>query len=426
MRCQHFDNTLTSPRTPTPRWLQSMTKKTDNLTSLSFFSGCGGLDLGLDLAGVKQSLACDLHNACRRSLAANRPDVPVLDDILNYTTEHLREVAGLKKGQRPTLLVGGPPCQAFSTAGKRQGFTDPRGNVFLRYVDLIKEMQPEYAVIENVRGLLSAALKHRPHDRRGKQFPPLDQNEMPGGALAYVLNELERAGYGIRFNLYNAANYGVPQVRERVILIAARDGSKVPYLDPTHSQDGAFGLKPWRTFAEAVRGLDTKKHTGIKFPEDRLRFYRMLGPGQHWRHLPTRDLQIEAMGNSFYAGGGKTGFFRRLAWDKPSPTLVTHPAMPATDLAHPEEDRPLSIEEYKRIQVLPDDWKIEGSVIEQYKQIGNAVPVGLGEAVGRAIINHINGIKPKFDSSDFPFSRYKNTDDEGWRRVQRCMIQTVE
>lgn len=394
-----------------------------DLISLSFFSGCMGLDLGLEQAGIHQILACEIDKASRRSIQANRPDIPVLEDILAYEASEIRKIAGLKKGQRPTLVVGGPPCQAFSTAGKRQAFTDPRGNVFLRYIQLIDELQPDYAVIENVRGLLSASLRHRPHENRGKDSKPLELDELPGGALAHVLEQLERIGYGVKFNLYNSANYGVPQIRERIILIASRDGSQVPFLEPTHAEKGAFGLQPWRTFREAVEGLSEENMKGVKFPENRLRYYRMLGPGQYWKDLPSKELQMEALGKSYFSGGGKTGFFRRLAWDKPSPTLVTHPAMPATDLAHPEKDRPLSVQEYKRIQMFPDNWIIEGSIIDQYRQIGNAVPVGLGRAVGNALINHMNGIKPSKDHINFPYSRYRNTDDISWRENMARLLQ---
>ena len=172
----------------------SGTRKQKELTSLSFFSGCLGLDLGLEKAGIHQLLACDFDKHCRNTISANRPDIPVIDDLNNFEADDIRKIAGLKKNQRPTLIVGGPPCQAFSTAGKRQAFTDPRGNVFLKYIQLIEDLQPDYAVIENVRGLLSAALKHRSHDERGKDFPPLTDDELPGGALFYVLNWLNKIG----------------------------------------------------------------------------------------------------------------------------------------------------------------------------------------------------------------------------------------
>jgi DNA (cytosine-5)-methyltransferase 1 len=293
----------------------------------------------------------------------------------------------------------------------RRGFNDARGNVFLRFIDLAIELQPRYLVIENVRGLLSAPLQHRPHAERGSGKRPLDVDELPGGALQYVIDLLEKAGYSVEFNLYNAANYGVPQTRERVVLICAREGGRVGFLEPTHSQNGKHGLKSWRTFQEATFDLP-EPHHHINFPEDRLKYYKLIGPGQHWRSLPL-DLQKEAMGNSFFAGGGKTGFFRRVAWDKPAPTLVTHPAMPATDLAHPVEQRPLSIEEYRRLQMFPDGWIIQGPLIQQYKQLGNAVPVGLGHAVGHAIMGHEMGRAPTIPQG-FEFSRYRNTSRDEW------------
>lgn len=389
--------------------------KSKELTSLSFFSGCLGLDLGLERVGIHQLLACDFDKNCRNTISANRPDVPVIDDLNKFEADDIRKIAGLRKNQRPTLIVGGPPCQAFSTAGKRQAFTDPRGNVFLKYIQLIEDLQPDYAVIENVRGLLSAALKHRPIEERGKNFPPLSDDERPGGALFYVLNWLNKIGYTTSFNLYNSANYGVPQVRERVILVASRNGKKVPYISPTHSNESRYGLPKWMTFKDAVKGLKEKDMEYLKFDEERLRFYRMLKEGQYWKHLPTVELQMEALGKSYFSGGGKTGFYRRLAWDKPSPTLVTSPTMPATDLAHPVEDRPLSIQEYKRVQQFPDDWILKGNLVAQYKQVGNAVPVGLGEALGRTIINHLNnGKSSDVKFADFPYSRYKNTSDDEW------------
>jgi DNA (cytosine-5)-methyltransferase 1 len=239
----------------------------------------------------------------------------------------------------------------------------------------------------------------------------LTPEEEKGGALMYILNILRQTGYGITFNLYNAANFGTPQKRERVIIICSRDGQKLPYLVPTHSDNDEYDLPKWRTFREVVKGLPKESHH-LEFPEKRLKYYRMLKPGQYWRHLPAA-LQKEALGASYYAGGGKTGFLRRLDWDEPAPTLVTHPAMPATDLAHPTEDRPLSIEEYKRVQEFPDDWIIEGNLTDQYKQVGNAVPIKLGYAIGQLLIDTMKGGKIKA-YKDFTYSRYKNTNEIKW------------
>ncbi len=379
---------------------------------LSFFSGAMGLDIGLENVGFEVLLCCENDTACRKTIIKNKPDIGLIGDIRNYTASDIRKAAKIDNETDIDLIIGGPPCQAFSTAGKRKAFEDERGNVFLTFLQRIKELGPKYAVIENVRGILSAPLKHRPHSERGGHFPPLSLKEQKGSALHHVLKFLRNAGYGVSFNLYNSANFGTPQKRERVVIVCSRDGHKPSYLVPTHSENEEFGLLRWKTFREAVQGLPKTGHHHIDFPEKRLKFYRLLKPGQYWRHLP-KELQKEALGKSFYSGGGKTGFLRRIAWDEPSPTLVTHPAMPATDLAHPEENRPLSIEEYKRIQEFPDSWEIEGSMIEQYRQIGNAVPIKLGEAIGKLIYWQIKKRTIR-QIPHFKYSRYLNTDDESW------------
>ena len=392
--------------------LWTMPKSHRKPIALSFFSGAMGMDIGLEKAGFETRLVCEVDKACQKTISRNRPDIPLIGDIFDFGPEDILAMAGLKKDDEIDLIVGGPPCQAFSTAGKRKAFEDERGNVFLHFIDLITTIKPKFAVIENVRGLLSAPLKHRPHTLRGGDNKPLSKAEMPGGALSKVIRLLEKAGYGVSFNLYNAANFGTPQKRERVVIICSRDGAPPPFLEPTHSETGAYGLNKWRTFEDAVADLNAECHF-IPFPEKRLRSFRKLGPGQNWRALPV-EMQKEALGRAYWSGGGKSGFLRRLAWDKPSPTLVTHPAMPATDLAHPVEDRPLSIEEYKRIQEFPDNWVLEGRLLDQYKQIGNAVPVGLGLAIGKHLLKLNDGIEIG-SFPEFPYSRYRNTDHISWK-----------
>ena len=269
------------------------------------------------------------------------------------------------------VIFGGPPCQAFSTAGARRALADERGNVFLKYIEIVEQIRPAYVVIENVRGLLSA-----PYSYADVKEP------VKGGALCVILDRLSQAGYTVSFELYNAANFGAPQIRERVVMIGKLGGGRVAYLTPTHSEHGESGLAPWRTLREAIGDLAEEEQHYIPFPEKRLKYYRLLEEGQYWKDLPPK-LQQEAMGAKLNLGGGKTGFYRRLNFSRPSPTLVTDPTMPATDLCHPTQDRPLSVEEYRRIQEFPDDWVICGCVKEQYRQIGNAVPIRLGEAIAR-------------------------------------------
>lgn len=387
--------------------------------ALSFFSGAMGLDLGLEKAGFNIRLACENDKFCRQTIALNKPDIALLGDINDYSVSDILKNAGLTSKDDIDLIVGGPPCQAFSTAGKRNGLNDERGNVFLKYLDIALEIKPKYIVIENVRGLLSCPMQHRPHDKRGTKFPDLSLDELRGGALNFILDRLRSSNYSYSFNLYNSANFGTPQVRERVIIVCSRDGKNPPYIVPTHSQNGEFGLPKWRTFKNAVQNI--KECTHLNFPEKRLQYYKLLKNGQNWKNLPI-DLQKKALGKSFEAGGGKTGFLRRLAWDKPSPTLVTHPAMPATDLAHPEKDRPLSLEEYKRIQEFSDTWKLAGPLIQQYKQVGNAVPLSLGNALGKLIISLINNENiPSFP--EFKFSRYRKTTSIEWEAEFNKLVQ---
>jgi DNA (cytosine-5)-methyltransferase 1 len=390
----------------------------DKLNTLSFFSGALGMDIGLQKAGLNVVLACKIDRMCRQTIVMNDDKVGLIGDISRYSPDQILEWSGLKPNE-VDVIVGGPPCQAFSTAGRRKGFEDDRGNVFLDFVDVILALRPRYAVIENVRGLLSAPLKHRPHAERTSDKPPT-QEELPGGALHHIIDVLEAGGYRVTFNLYNSANYGVPQVRERLVLLCHRDGDALPYLMPKHSNDDQYDLPAWRTVRQAIGDLGPQ-NDHINFPEARLKYYRMLKEGQYWRHLPER-LQKEALGASYFSGGGKTGFLRRLAWDKPSCTLVTHPAMPATDICHPVENRPLSVGEYKRIQQFPDDWQLAGSLVDQYKQIGNAVPVGLGAAIGRVLVKHASG-ETNHPPEGFPFSRYRNTADTNFRQPAKARAQ---
>lgn len=383
--------------------------------AISFFSGAMGLDLGLEKAGISFLLASEFESNARKTILLNRPNIGLIGDINKFSSSQVREYAGLQPDEEIDLVVGGPPCQAFSTAGKREAFNDKRGNVFLTYIDRILELKPKYAVIENVRGLLSAPYS-MVYDKKGWGYAPKTPEDQKGLALYHIISKLEAGGYSVSFNLYNAANYGAPQKRERVVIMCSRDGKKIPYLCPTNSENGRYGLPPWKTLRAALEGLDSSEIQFIPFPERRLKYYRILKEGQYWKDLPV-DLQKEALGKSYGLGGGKTGFLRRLAWNQPSPTLVTDPTMPATDLAHPIEDRPLSVQEYKRIQEFPDDWIIFGSTKEQYRQIGNAVPVSLGYAIGKEIVALLEGEVPQLAPSGFPFSRYETTDDTSFRAM---------
>lgn len=392
---------------------ERLTDDAPEIIALSFFSGAMGLDIGMRNAGIDALLACEFNKYCRMTIAHNNPNIALIGDIEKYSAQEILQMAKVPDNRQVDVIFGGPPCQAFSTAGNRKGFNDSRGNVFLRYLDIVGEIRPRYVVIENVRGLLSA------------EFPYKDiQEPFKGGALLIILDRLHELGYTVSFELYNAANFGAPQIRERVVMIGKLGTEKVSYLTPTHSDNPDYGLPQWKTLAEALEPLPTNtQHHYIQFPEKRLKYYRMLTEGQYWKDLP-EDMQKEAMGHKLELGGGKTGFYRRLNFNKPSPTLVTNPTMPATDLCHPTEDRPLSVEEYGCIQGFPLNWKICGPILEQYKQIGNAVPIKLGEAIARTILADMaNQANTPIDG--FPYSRYKNTNEQSWGKHMTSVLSKL-
>ncbi len=364
------------------------------LKALSLFSGAMGLDLGLEASGF-EILACvenDKH--CINTITTNRPKVRIYDDIGQTEPSKILSDLRMKKGSID-LVAGGPPCQAFSTAGRRRSLEDFRGNLIIRYLEFIKEIKPKYFILENVRGLLSAKLANTP-----PEFGDYGLIEdLPGSVVWFLTEEFKKLGYKVSFSLFDASLYGVPQRRERVIIFGALDGDEIEIPQPTT----ALNL---RTFRDAVGDIQDRHHDYLPLSKRQTKYLAFIKAGQYWKHLP-KHLHEEAMGKSYRLGGGKTGFYRRLSWDKPSPTLVTHPTMPATLLAHPEEMRPLSVQEYARIQMFPDDWKFSGNLTNIYKQIGNAVPVGLGVMAGEAIFRHKQQTQKA--ASTLKTSRYNRT-----------------
>ncbi len=353
---------------------------------ISLFSGAMGLDLGLEGEGfqVVAALECDPHAA--ETIRSNRPDLPVIQKRLeDVGTKEILVTAGLKAGG-DFLVVGGPSCQAFSTAGRRESLGDVqgRGGLFREFIRVVRQSRPRFFVMENVRGLLSAAIKHRALKERGPGYPGLTPDEELGSALRLVIAELRSLGYYVTFDLLNTADYGVPQTRQRLVFIGSRDGENIQMPVPTHSSSGKDGFEKWVTLRTALKGLKEKEPAFYRFPSGKEKYLKLVPEGGNWKDLP-ENLKEEALGKAYNSWGGRSGFYRRLSWSKPSPALTTRPDSKATILCHPTELRPLTVGEYARIQQFPDSWRFSGSVREQYKQVGNAVPLGLGRAIGVAI-----------------------------------------
>lgn len=358
---------------------------------VSLFSGALGLDLGLEQAGFKIAVAVESNRFAAETIRKNRPDIQVIErDVRKVRAEEILKAAGVKKGEI-AVVTGGPSCQSFSTVGGRESLADPRGGLFREFLRLVRALQPRFFVMENVRGILSAAIRHRPLAERGPGYPPLEPDERLGSALKVVLQSLRRTQYRVVFDLLNTADFGVPQVRQRVVFLGSRDGEDVVLPKPTHT------LANWVTLRQALAGLKEADPEHSSIPPGKAKFLQLVPPGGNWKDLPPR-LQEKALGRAFVSWGGRSGFCRRLHWDAPAPALTTRPDSKATMLCHPDELRPLSVGEYARLQQFPDGWQFAGGTPQKYKMIGNAVPVGLGLAIGQALLKPMTaGEAPRKD-----------------------------
>jgi len=315
-----------------------------DITVIELFAGAGGLALGMETAGLKTIFLNEIDKDCVETLKTNRP---------NWNVAH-KDIKELDfTGMSSDVVTGGFPCQAFSLAGKKLGFEDTRGTLFFEFARAVKKIKPKMFVAENVAGL-------KYHDC--------------GRTLSTMISVLESFGYKIKYDILNAANYGVPQKRKRLFIVGTRSGIKFEFPEKE---------KTLRTLRDALKNVPKSK--GYDFTPRRKEILSHVPPGGSWVNLPI-EMQKEYMGKSFFSSGGRRGMARRISWDEPCLTLTTSPHQKQTDRIHPEETRPFTIREYARIQTFPDDWKFVGDISSQYRQIGNAVPVKLAEEMGRCII----------------------------------------
>jgi DNA (cytosine-5)-methyltransferase 1 len=329
---------------------------------LELFAGAGGLAVGLEKAGIKCAALNEIDNYACSTLRKNRPDWTVLEgDIKDFDFSDYHN--------KVDVVTGGFPCQAFSYAGKKLGLNDARGTLFYEFARVVKEVNPLICIGENVRGLLS-------HDG--------------GRTLKGMISVLDEIGYNVvPVEILKAIHYKVPQKRERLVLVGIRKDIDIKFEYP----------KPYRkvyTLTDALKAgtlfdRNVPLSDGAKYPKRKKEILDLVPPKGYWRDLPV-DIQKEFMGGSFYLGGGKTGMARRIGWDEPCLTLTCSPAQKQTERCHPDETRPFTVREYARIQTFPDDWIFEGSVAQQYKQIGNAVPVNLARELGYSIVRFLNAV----------------------------------
>lgn len=389
---------------------------------VSLFSGAMGLDLGLEKTEKFELLACvEKVPAFCDTIRLNREngllknDLKIFErDISKLDPQEILDAVGLEPGELD-LLVGGPPCQSFSTAGKRGAVQDPRGTLLWNYLRFIEVFKPKFFIMENVRGLVSAALKHRPIAERPPKGAALSPDEERGSVVRLFADDLQRLE-GVKYHMdvfeVNSVNYGAPQIRERVLFIGNRFGAQVEFPDPTHvspsevsavsevgqnelfSHEQPTSPQVWRTIRDAIGDLEEESMEILDFSPRKKSFLSLVPPGSNWRSLP-EEVQKESMGKAWYAKGGRSGWWRRLTFDLPCPTLLTMPNHASTSLCHPHETRALSVREYARIQEFPDDWQFSGKVSEKYTQIGNAVPVRLGQVAGEVVSAELIKLKER-------------------------------
>ena len=333
---------------------QSIQKKVNTKpVAFSFFSGGGGLDVGFEAAGFEIALATDIETTSESTHLLNWPDRPFL--CRDITTLSLQEIFEVTGGVRPDVVIGGPPCQGFSTIGAKQS-SDPRNRLFESYANLIEEIQPKAVVIENVKSITT----------------------MYGGRYAkQIMTRFSAMGYQMRCEVLDAASYGVPQHRQRAFFIGFRDPNvKFSYPKATHGP----GLQPFNKVGDAImdlvnKGIEVSNHIPLQHSEKVIARYKHIPEGGK---LPEPEkLPVEIRRKNF----GNT--YKRLHREKPSLTMV--PGNNAFPL-HPVLDRSLTPREAARLQTFPDNIKFSGDRRSQCILVGNAVPPILGEKIGKAII----------------------------------------
>lgn len=371
----------------------------EGMETVSLFSGAGGLDLGIEMANgrilAQVEMDADSVETLRRHARATGSGAVVHHTkIEELDASDLRRQLGLSPGDL-TLLAGGPPCQPFTTAGLRKAINDARASsLFPKYLEYVDEFEPRALLIENVDGLLSAALRHRPLSRRGKGHAPLEWEERKGSFLYWFLGELTTRGYSVSWGVLEAADYGVPQLRQRAFLVGVR-GERPCYLPP--ARFGRPGLPAYRTLRH---GLAEVRELGAIQPlsERKRLVFEQISPGGNWRDLPVEQ-QKATMGAAYKATGGKSGWWRRLSWDTPAPTILGMPDHSSTALIHPEEARCLSVRECAALQTFPREMSFAGTPRSQYQQIGNAVPPLMASCVASEIFRRLEGAEQEVPRS---------------------------
>ena len=342
-------------------------------TVVDLFSGAGGLTIGLAQTGYQILLSTDIDNDCATVHRNNMPSIPFLQsDIKDITEEKIRQYVQTDVD----VLIGGPPCQGFSTIGARasskseiRNRVDPRNSLFKEYIRILKCLRPKVFLMENVKGLLT---------------------KDKGAVLSEITEAFINTGYIFNYVILNAADYGVPQIRERVFFYGNRIGIE---MNPPIATFGS-GKKPYNVVKGAIEDLADSNtralnHIPLKHGEINIRRYSLIPEGGR---MPEDSLPPELYRKNF----GNT--FKRLDRNKPSLTMVPgHNAFPI----HPWLNRSLTVREAARLQTFPDDFEFFGSRQKQCMQVGNAVPILLSKAWAQTIDTYLTSFYKTDEQSNF-------------------------
>lgn len=323
---------------------------------VSIFSGIDCMGLGIR-KNFDVVVAVEIEKRACETLIANKdlfhPNLKVFNrDVCSFSDKEIIEFRGVDG------IIGGPPCQSFSSARGAFDINDERNNLIFEYLRWVGLIKPKFFLFENVEGLVQAS-----------------KNELFG----CFLNEARGLKYKTYYKVLDSHDYGNAQKRRRVIVVGIREDLNIDFEFPRPVENKKFvrDILDTDTIGEYVEASERIRELMPHVPE-----------GGYWKDLKTEELLRKALGSSYNnRSGGMTGTCRRLHRDKPCPTLVTSPARNMTLLYHPLENRPLSITEYKRAQGIPENYKIIGTLSQQYKFVGNGVPVEISYEVSKAILN---------------------------------------
>ncbi|MEI7810752.1 MAG: DNA cytosine methyltransferase [bacterium] len=365
--------------------------KNKKIKVIDLFCGVGGLSYGFAHNDNFEIVAAnEILPKMAKAYSLNHPNVHMYTEDIKYFNAKKVEKDLKIKANEIDIIVGGPPCQAYSTVGKRL-IDDPRGKLFQEYYRVLKEFNPKLFLFENVKGILSM------------------QN---GELLKTIILLFESLGYKVQYKVLNAADYGAPQLRERVIIIGSKLKVDFKYPKKTNynpeESDNFFNLKPYLTLGEAISDLPfiETNEEGLNYiskPQNEFqKLMRKNAPDKLMDHNSPKNNEKLIKIMKLLPDGGtpedlpkelrpKSGFkntYCRLWWNRPSTTITRNLSTPSSSRCiHPKAPRPLTTREGARIQCFPDDYVFFGSRSDKNLQIGNAVPTFLSNAIANAILD---------------------------------------